>query len=382
MAHVRQSPSGPVVTDITPSDIIPGVIGQVFESLPSGLSGWNTRAHLPTPWGDGSNGDLVVAPGTVLGPNMLYDTVSFAAGGTLNLLGSILRCLTLDLSGAGAGAIFSNGGPGIIGVAGVGGAGGIPNGVNVTNDVCSGADGGAGGNAGAAAANGAAVCFGYSGSDLGNGQNGADGGANVNAFGTGTVLVFKRYNTLPCNYLEVNALGAVGLPGGGGGGGGGGSSAVSAGGGGGAGGSAVVIYAQNIITNVATAAGAIQALGGAGGDGETTAVPAAAGGSGGGGGSGGWVVVAYQSVTGVATPNLISATGAAGGDGGDGGAGGAGGAGGDGGPGGRILLFDCQIGSFSETTGAAGAAGAAPVGAVGGLGGAGGVANATIPLTL
>jgi hypothetical protein len=349
--------------------------GQVLTSR-FGLINWETPAPIigmSAPWGDGSDGDYVIAGAEILFTEQYYDTVSFGPAGVVDTASVVLRCLTLDLRGAQAGAIVvssdpMDGGDGFVapGTAGPGPTlssatlgGGWPGAIG-GEPVSDGPDAGAGFNA-------------ASGGSCGNGGTGGIGGDSATQFGGNSVAPdlrrILRYQEDPLGYAVGGGLYLIG---GGSGGAGGAGSATRAGGGGGGGDGVIWIVAREIIVDATTAAGAISSRGGNGGNGGATAAALAAGAGGAGGGAAGWIYLVYQTITGTRA-GVIETTGGNGGNGGDGGAGGVGGDGGAGGGAGSVTLVNMTTAVVTDGRGAAGAPGGAAVGNVGGAGGAGAV---------
>src|SRR3990170_4525370 len=88
----------------------PSLLGQLVKLLTSSRTSVDSQvselaALVGAPWGDGSDGDLSVVGAEVLFNERYYDTVSFGPAGVLETASLVLRCLTLDLRGAQAGAI-------------------------------------------------------------------------------------------------------------------------------------------------------------------------------------------------------------------------------------------------------------------------------------
>lgn len=371
---IRYGPSG-VLANIPMTDLAPGSPGAVVRTTQSGIVAWSS-SPVVNPWGTAEDGDLlVVAPATLLNYEQCFGTVSFGALGTLDLSGNPLRCQTLDLRGAPAGAIAAVGTAGMGGVLGVGGGQGLAAPLGGFGWVHGGGSDGGGGGGGGFGGIASAMPFVGGSFWHATGTLGGAGGNSVTQAG-GPITApdgLRRFPYITADFLNpVNAIHGAFLPiGGGTGGGGGAGDAATAGGGGGAGGGIVAVFARNIIVDATTPVGVVSVLGTAGGPGETIG-GAFDGGGGGGGGSGGWIYLVYETITGTA-PNALFASGGAGANGGDGGAGRVGGFGGAGGAGGRITLIDAWNGTVAEHVGPAGGASGAPVGNVGGAGGAGGI---------
>jgi len=267
--------------------------------------------HQPVAgFGDGSDGDVVIAVNTTLARDMSYNNLAINGGVTLSTAGFVIRVRGTLLNN---GTIACSGGAGGNGVGfplGTGGAGGLAPYVTVTakdyighpnnggagaSAAASGGNNGAGGVAGSAAVPGD-----YSSFHLWSGSGGGGGGNHA--------LV-----------AVAGGLGGsvfVGRTAGAGGAGIGAGDDQLGGGGGGAGAGVLLIYAF-VINN----AGSILARGGAGGNGIN-------GGGGnfsgnGGGGGGGSIIILYRTATALGTRTV---TGGAAGVGGNGGAAGAAGA--------------------------------------------------------
>jgi hypothetical protein len=228
-------------------------------------------------FGDGSDGDVVLAAPLTLTRDMYYNTLDTATF-AVDLAG--FRLFVRNTLTMGAGSIMQNNGDdGVAGAAGAGGAGGT---------LTAGGAGGAGGvdvvGVAAADATAGAHRAAVDGGEGGTGEAGAGGDG-----GTSTALTATqtRPDTLPEAVL-MRAFGPtpVAMTPGVGGGGGSGDTGTGTGGGGGGGGGMVMIAARIIVMN---ATAAIQANGGDG----ANAVSGNSGG--GGGGSGGAVSVIFSS---------------------------------------------------------------------------------------
>jgi len=261
--------------------------------------------HQPVQgFGDGSDGDVVIAVNTTLTRDMSYNNLTVNGGVTLSTAGFVIRVRgtllnngTIDCSGGagGAGAGAPTGTGGVAGIA--------PYYYATTKDYIScPSRPGAGGSVAADGANnalgGAAGVLFVAGAwapfHLRAGSGGGGGGSHGLAPAAG---VAGEYDL-------------AGFVGGVGGAATGAGSDQLGGGGGGAGAGVVLIYAF-IINNV----GSILALGGAGGAGLTVGAPATSGN--GGGGGGGMIIVFYRTATLLGTRTV---TGGAAGVGGSGGA--------------------------------------------------------------
>ncbi|KKN54171.1 hypothetical protein LCGC14_0595200 [marine sediment metagenome] len=214
-------------------------------------------------FGDGSDGDVTIAAPTTLTRTMFYDTLTIAAGGSIDVAGfEIYARVLVDIEATGI--IHSDGDDAVLGTGGVtvangevdGRQAGGDSGDNAVGSVgVVGAQGGAGGAGGAATAAG--------------GVGGAAGDDST-------------------SQVRFRAPGNAVIETGAGGGGGGGDATPGEGGGGGASGGEVSIHAPEIRV---AATGRISANGGAG------AVGVTANGGGGGGGGGGKVRLNYRELT-------------------------------------------------------------------------------------
>ena len=242
----------------------------------SGLSGPQSTSVLES-FGDGSDGNFSASSGlTTLVRDMYYNNVTLTGTAQINMAGyKVFIKGTLDISAAGVGAIYSNGGAGSNSTTQTGGTAGA-----ATASATVGAS-----NAGIAGATGV-VGAGVQGLASGAGQNGgssnssgASGAGGPNATPTagaaaraGTAVSnafpIRRYDT---SLLRGVALIIAGTGGAGGSAGSGDGTTVGngcGGGGGGGGGGIVAIWANTINRGASTPAGCIQALGGAGGNGR------------------------------------------------------------------------------------------------------------------
>jgi hypothetical protein len=348
-------------------------------------------ASLIAIFGDGGNGATTITGPLSLGEDTYYTDLTVSGGGSINLNGYRMFVNgTLNLSNAGANAIYNNGLTGVsatvnttagvrgglgvtvsgygaantgIAISGTGGAGGGSN----TNN----ASAGSAPTAIAAATRHTAGGAGGAGSAGGNSLfTGAAGGAGQ-ASSTSPVAFYLRtlsyggVNTFiqrtiisqagtAYSYTTVETAGGRH----GGGGGGGSSSAVAngkSGGSGGSGGGIAVIFARQIVVGASTNAAAISARGGTGGAGGTSSFTNQAGGGGGGGGGGGYVYLVYGSITG-GSYTFVTADGGPGGAGSSGNGVGTGGTGGFGGNGGRITAISLGSNTITQVDGTGNAA--------------------------
>lgn len=263
-------------------------------------------------FGDGSDGDVVIAVNTSLSRDMYYNNLTVNAGVTLNPKGwriFVKGKLTVE------GKIASNGANGAS--PGAGGVGALYDTKNLKVGNASlfivgiGTGGGNGGNGAAGVAGGSfkrddasevEYAQGSVGGAGGAGASGAGGAAGaLNAGGTMPLLRLRsvaELQTLPDGgiFLIQTALGTLAWTSynGGTGGGGGGGSAGKSGGGGGGGGGLVLVFAYEI-----GGAGSIEAKAGDGGNGD-----AAGNTGGGGGGGGGFVGLVYHASSGAWTSSV------------------------------------------------------------------------------
>jgi len=395
-----------------------GTSGYVLQTDGAGVTSWAAAgggSSVNTSlFGNGADGALTISSGTTtLTKDTSYANVTISGTAKINTAGFVLRVNgTLDLSAAGAGAIYSapNNGNNASGLT-AGAAANSPQGYFSHITAPGSAPSGAGGAGSTAATNTAgatattlqavvmqpngptvaAIGFGFAiGGSIASGGNGGAGTSGAGkAGGFFSTVYYSQISSLlgfnppisPIfpgwgNLLGLS-IGAVytfttGTTGGGGGGGAG--DATNAGGGGGSGGTStcmVAIYANIIARGSNSTVGIITAKGGTGGNGAAAAGGNAGGGGGGGGGAGGAVWIVAGSTTGSAVTNGIDLTGGAGGNGGAGSGTGIGGAGGTGGPGGMVIYWNLGAATFTQTTGAAGTAGGAASGTTAGTGGAG-----------
>jgi hypothetical protein len=253
------------------------------------------RAFNAGLYGDGSDGDVVIGPGTTtLTRDMFYQNLTVQALGFLETAGFrvfVSDTLTIESTGA----IRNNGGDGVDGAGGGFAGTGAPAGT-----VAGGASGGVGTVAVGVAGTGATDSGGGAGGSGGDtGDTGGPGGTPAPPAAT-----FGSFRTLTTATTgEVRGLGGAAWLTGGAGAGGGAGSVGNVGGGGAGGGGVVLICAFKVVLD-----GDIQANGGVGGVGQLDA-------SGGGGGGGGVVFLVCRAKTG--TGNISK----------DGGAGGAAGGG-------------------------------------------------------
>ena len=381
-------------------------------TAPTAISGTNTTqiattafvqnmaiqsASLIAIFGDGGNGAATITGPLSLGEDTYYTDLTVSGAGSINLNGYRLFVSgTLNLSNAGANAIYNNGLTGNSGT--VGAQAGVRGGLGVTvsgygagnTGIALSGAGGAGGvantnnaTAGAAPttiaaatrhnAGGPGGAGGLGGASLFTGAVGGAGQATLTSpsafylrtlnYGTTNSFIQRaiiNQGAIPFQYLTVDTVGGRH----GGGGGGGSSSAVAngkSGGSGGSGGGIAFIYARQIIVGASTNAAAISARGGNGGNGGTSSFNGQAGGGGGGGGGGGYVYLVYGTITG-GSYTFVTADGGVGGAGSIGnppapsGTTGIGGTGGTGGNGGRITAISLGSNTITQVDGTGSAA--------------------------
>src|SRR5271165_6819765 len=226
-------------------------------------------------YGDGSDGNLTVSSGvTTLTRDMFWNNLTINGTGQISTAGyRIFVAGILDISAAGAGAIFANGGTGSNSASQTGGALGTAS-AGITIGASGAATAGATGVVGAGVQAGAATAAGNGGASNTAGASGAGGpnaGGTAGAAGrpgsaVANALLIRRYEQ---DLLRGAALIASGSGGAGGSAGSGDGTTVgnsAGGGGGGSGGGIVAIWANTINRGGSTAASAIQALGGNGGN--------------------------------------------------------------------------------------------------------------------
>lgn len=318
------------------------------------------------------DGNLTLSGSTVvtLTRDMYYDTLTIPSGitGYIATNGFELFARTANLSGAPARSIrikptydggngtnaTNNVTPGIGGTAVTGiTSGTLTGGASGTN----GGNGSYGTTVGVAGGNTSLSAYAC---DGGYGGAGGTGGSYNYAGGAGGAV-----NNTPAGYVyptkplqpQLQYLNTIrvygGFSGGSGGGGGGVGAGNGAGGGGGASGAGAGVmrlWFGTLITDGATAAGAIDVSGGRGGNAGNTDSNGNDGGGGAGGG-GGYVELWYGQRTGTAVANLINLSGGAGGTGGTLGAPATYGAGGDAGGQGSALIGNTTTGVVTRYLG-------------------------------
>lgn len=341
-------------------------------------------------FGDQSTGTTTITGAVTLTEDVYYNDLTISGAGSINTAGyRIFVGGNLDLSNAGALAIYNNGATGNTNATGAANSG-VRGAVGITapgwgSTETTIAISGAGGAGGALSGNGAAgstpttIASNTRHTNGGIGGAGGAGGAftGVSTGGAGggtqsssTTPISHVMRTLVLNIRNldftryvINASGALaavntsgGRQGGGAGGGGGSTTATGrSGGSGGSGGGIVILYARQITLGSSTNAGAIAANGGTGGAGGTSAFNSA-GGGGGGGGGGGYIYLVVGSITG-GSYTFMQSNGGTGGNGSTGqGASAIGGTGGTGGNGGRITVINLALNTITQVDGTGNAA--------------------------
>jgi hypothetical protein len=364
-------------------------------------------------FGDGLSGNATITGPLSLSNDAYYNDLTISGAGSIFLNGFRLFVKgTLDISNAGANAIYNNGflGDGATGVTagnntagstlGRGGYGqttsGWHSGGTGSNVAYRGGNGGGGAsintnNAGAGVQSPASTLAvsGGTGGTGGKGGNstigtGGNGGAGQTTGASPAVVYVRtlvndlgRIQTIrqSTSATTITTVAAAGAYHGGGGGGGGSSTAGNGGGGsaGGGGGGNTIVYARQIVVGAGTNASAIAARGGDGGSSTYTPTTNIGGGGGGAGGGGGYIYLVYGTITG-GTYTFASANGGTGGNGGNGNGTGLGGQGGAGGSGGRITAISLGNNTITvvDGTGNLGTVPAIPATTTGSAGGAGG----------
>jgi len=296
-------------------------------------------------FGDGNDGDVIIATDTSLSADMFYNNLTINNGITLNPNGYriFVRGTTTFI---GTGKIARNGNNG-------GGAdiktGGAALADGTIKGALAGGNGGSGGEYSGGGSSGYDGVAGTNSTSIANlagkkGGNGGDGSDGVKVGGTGgaggtttgenatfenqeriilTTVTLDTENEQRISRLAIikgvssgETLSATASSGGGGGGATDGNESV-AGNGGGAGGNGGIVYLASSIINTVAGNNFIEAKGGNGANGgdasDSTPRTSAGGGGGGAGGNGGLVILIYNFLVGTGT---ISITGGAGGTGG------------------------------------------------------------------
>jgi hypothetical protein len=330
-------------------------------------------------FGTGIDGAVAMSSGTTtLTRDMHYTNLTISGTAVLNPAGwRVFVNGTLDVSGAAAGAITTNGttANNASGVT----AGAAPGGLSQRTVGQSPLTGGAGGNGsattGSAGAAGASNTYGNGGNGGVAGAGGAStsSGGAAGSGGSETVQIPLNTPTFTFYIPANNASMASGLIGGGGGGGGG--DGTNLGGGGGSGGSyggMIVLYARNIQRGTNVTSSIVQSKGSNGGNGGPATAGNAAGGGGGGGGGGGLIYIITEALLGSSIANALDVSGGAGGTGGNGLGTGKGGAGGTGGAAGSVQILNLLTPAYTSSTwNTAGTTGSTTTTTTGAAGGAG-----------
>jgi len=290
---------------------IPNVGGAIHQMVVTSIEGETDSGA----YGDGSDGDAVIAAPAPIARDMYYENLTINAGIALTTAGFKIFVRGTLTFGAAA-SIVNTGGAGGASPAGTAGAAGAGQTVGPGFIGVIAAAGFGAGNAGTNATTSMGGIGGAGGAGNGGGNAGGAGGTvTAPTAAQGDVQGIRKMPNCVTGALAGTAIATL-ISGGAGGGSGGGSGAVvAAGSGGGAG---VILVAARIFAGTGT----IEAVGGAGGAGG-----AAADAGGGGGGGGGVVITVSDDV--VPATITTSVLGGAGGIGGAGGgvAGGGGGAG-------------------------------------------------------
>ena len=312
-------------------------------------------------FGTGADGTVTISSGTTtLTRDMHYANLTMSGTGVLKLNGyRVYVNGTLDLSGAPAGAIISNG-PNGNNATGAAGGTAVPSGLtgyptpSPAYTLSAGGTGNTTTGTNPTQSNGT-VPFG----DSGGGGAGGAGGAGVSAGAAGLAGQYINSAAItPTPFIQYAALGGFnatqaqpiysGLYGAAAGQGGG--DAVNAGGGGGSGGVPgfyCVIYARTIARGSNSTASIVQAKGGNGGNGANGVAGTAGGGGGGGGGSGGFIFILCETLTGSTLTNALDFSGGTGGTGGNSPSTNKGGTGGTGGGAGAAIVTVLSTPSMS-----------------------------------
>lgn len=343
-----------------------GTAGQVLTSTGTSTLWAAPTASTPnTNWfGDGSDGDVVIAATTTLTRDMYYNNLTINTGVAVQTAGYAVYVKgTLTQVGTGyfnnKGSNGGNGGnggngsgstPGTAGTAGTAGTGGSGATFSAGLNGRAGGPGGVGGyspehpSAPAAASNGSSTFASVLNTTLSwvNGATGGSGGpmvgcgcggaaagtaGNAGSIASSSVKFHDPASTRFLGYFNAGTYRQLdflpsngGSSGGGGGSGwtGGGTAGGAGGGGGGGGGNGgwVGVYAYNIVTasnRLADVSGGNGGTGGNGGNAATTQSGNGGGGAGGIGGNGGFVIFLYSTLSGSLTATVSAGTGGTGG---------------------------------------------------------------------
>lgn len=290
--------------------------------LGSGVASAGTYLQGDQTWGaltasfissDGSDGDVTISPGTTtLTRNMYYNNLTVNGTATLNTAGYkiFVKNLTIVDTSGGGGGIQHNGNAGGNATAGTGGTGAtaLTTAFHFPTPI-------GGGNGANGVNNSAGVnATGTSVDTVVNTNNGANGGTGggetgylggTGTGGTSTVPFYIRDLVSANTFIKYTSATAFKLANmasqsSGGGSGGASSGTNTSGGGGGGGGCGGFVFITTKSLSL-TGTGCIQANGGNGGNGGNGTNVFTGGGGGGGGGNGGVVVAIYSSKTGTGT---------------------------------------------------------------------------------
>ena len=361
----------PTGSSANASEITPDGTSLVFSG--TSLLSTLTANYL---FGSGQDGTLSISSGTTtLSRDMYYSNVTLSGTAKINANGwKIFVSGTLDISAAGAQAIYvaptfgNNGSSGGTGGAGVGGPYPLGSLTSTANSGTGGAGGTGNGSAGTGP-NGSYFNLGGWSAAAGTGGSGGTGSGGAGGSGANSPTYYV-YNKLSTDLLKGVGLYQGGAAGGPSGGGGGGDGTYSGGGGGAQGGPGwiMAIFANTIARGTNSTAAIIQCKGiGAGAGGSPTSGNTG-GGGGGSGSGGGFLYLVAGKMTGSTITNALDVTGGNGGNGGTGhGTGNGGNGGGSGGPG-AICVYNLAANTNIYQAPAVGGAGGAASGSTGGTG--------------
>ena len=360
-------PGGSGSTYVLPpatASILGGVMPDGITTVVNGSGVISVIGHF----GTGADGAVTISSGTTtLTRDMHYSALTIVSPGVLNTAGfRVFVAGTLDLSGAGAGAITVSGYT----------VGSLPGPALGRSAVASTTTAGIVGNSG-----GPSLVWLSLGGDTGTSGAGGTGGSAGGAGAPHTAAVGPQYFLPGASlYFPMAASNAgtvasaqAGFGGSSGGSGGGDGTFVGgASGAGGGGGGVIAIAAAVIARGTNSTAAIITAKGAAAGNGAAAASGNTGGGGGGSGGGGGAVYIVAGAVTGSAINNAVDVSGGSGGTGGNGIGTGKGGNGGASGNGGSYQFVNLATPSYSNvvTFNTAGNAGTTTVTSTGAAGGA------------
>lgn len=351
------------------------------DNVTTTVSGGVMSAPAYALFGTGLDGDVTISSGTTtLTRPMMYRNLTISGTGKLNTAGfHVYVSGTLDLSAAGAGAIFVRGNNGNNASGATGGTAAFFGSFN-SQLPRAGGNGPAGPNGGTGAgtagtATGVASLAGGNSGASGAGGTASGGGTAGGASATSAATVYAMYFPLSSSPLASgNGFFLTAAMWGASGGAGAGDGANSGGGGGGGGGSGYTVFlsAATIARGSNATTGIITSIGTNGGNGGNAAGGNAGGGGGGSAGGGGLVYVYAGTMTGSTITNAIDVSGGTGGNGGNGAGTGRGGNGGAGGNAGNIQVVNYSAGTWTisafNTAGTAGGSAGSTTGATGGAG--------------